>query len=226
MSLADGLVQGYLAQPQYKAISVKSDALMNIENAEAAINWRVPVEEVVDDIKSRVAHLDNPKVLVFCNNIVEAEAYAQQLGEEALAIHSELHPKERAAILEAFRNGDLRQLTAVDVVSEGVDVPDVDVVVFARATQSENVFLQQLGRGLRKTKSKSEVLVLDYVANYERLMMVNRLLAGVEEATKPPKERKRWTNKTSLALRTPTAGLTSKALRLSSAKPYSRLSIY
>lgn len=190
MSLADGLTQGYLARPQYKAISVKSDALINIEDGETASNWRTPIEEVVDDIKRRVAHLDNPKILVFCNDIAEAEAYAEQLDEGALAIHSELRPKDRAVILGAFHSGDLRQLTAIDVVSEGVDVPDVDVVVFARATQSESVFLQQLGRGLRKTKTKDEVLVLDYVANYARLMMVNRLLMGVEQATKPAKAKK------------------------------------
>ena len=55
-------------------------------------------------------------------------------------------------------------LTAVDLLNEGVDVPDVNILCFARVTHSRRIFVQQLGRGLRLREGKSHVLVLDFVS--------------------------------------------------------------
>lgn len=80
--------------------------------------------------------------------------------------------RERKANLAKFRLGDVPLLVAVDVLNEGVDVPDVNIVCFARVTHSRKIFVQQLGRGLRLSQGKSHVTVLDFVSDLRRVKAV------------------------------------------------------
>jgi superfamily II DNA/RNA helicase len=74
-----------------------------------------------------------------------------------------------------FRAGQLDFVATVDLFNEGVDVPDVDVIVFMRATHSRRIFVQQLGRGLRVSKTKDKVVVLDFVTDLRRMAEVVEL---------------------------------------------------
>jgi ERCC4-related helicase len=65
-------------------------------------------------------------------------------------------------------------LCAVDILNEGIDVPDVNIIVFQRVTHSRRIFIQQLGRGLRLSKNKTSVVVLDFVSD------IRRFAAGLE----------------------------------------------
>jgi superfamily II DNA or RNA helicase len=76
-----------------------------------------------------------------------------------------------------FRKGDLHLMTSVDLFNEGVDVPDVDLIVFMRATHSRRIFVQQLGRGLRLSPGKDKVVVLDFVTDLRRIAEVAELEA-------------------------------------------------
>lgn len=84
----------------------------------------------------------------------------------------------RTEALEMLRLGKMRVIFAVDMLNEGVDVPSVDMLMFLRPTESGTIFLQQLGRGLRFSKNKPYVTVLDFIGNYRNVQMVPRLLTG------------------------------------------------
>jgi superfamily II DNA or RNA helicase len=82
---------------------------------------------------------------------------------------------ERRKRLLAFAGGKLMAVTAVDVMNEGIDVPDVNLLVFLRATHSRRIFVQQLGRGLRLAPDKEKVIVLDFVSDIRRMAEVAEL---------------------------------------------------
>jgi len=86
---------------------------------------------------------------------------------KAVALHSDSDPVgdrvrklSRKEIVEQFRHGDIPILFVVDIFNEGVDIPEIDTVMFLRPTESYIVFLQQLGRGLRKCSSKKCLTVI------------------------------------------------------------------
>src|SRR3954465_1592567 len=83
-------------------------------------------------------------------------------------------PHERNLVLSKFEEGEIQAMCAVDIFNEGVDVPDVNIIVFQRVTHSRRIFIQQLGRGLRLADDKTKVIVLDFVSD------IRRFAAGLE----------------------------------------------
>ncbi|HJQ94264.1 MAG TPA: DUF3427 domain-containing protein, partial [Acidimicrobiia bacterium] len=111
------------------------------------------------------------KALGFCVSIAHAEYMAtkfNQAGIPSVAVSANTGSEDRADALRQLRNGNLSVVFAVDLFNEGVDVPDVDTVLFLRPTESLTVFLQQLGRGLRRADDKAVLTVLDFVGNQHR----------------------------------------------------------
>jgi superfamily II DNA or RNA helicase len=78
-----------------------------------------------------------------------------------------------------FRNGETPIVTAVDILNEGVDIPDVNILCFARVTHSRRIFVQQLGRGLRLRAGKSHVEVLDFVSDVRRVAAILNLSSQI-----------------------------------------------
>lgn len=70
------------------------------------------------------------------------------------------------------RNDYLQYILTVDIFNEGVDIPEINQVVLLRPTQSPIVFVQQLGRGLRKSQDKEYVVILDFIGNYKNNFMI------------------------------------------------------
>ncbi len=120
------------------------------------------------------------KTIIFCENIKHAENFSKYLPGSVL-FHSHRTDDQNRQALQDFRDGKVTEILAVDKFNEGIDVPNVEVIVFLRSTGSLNVFLQQLGRGLRKIKGKKKVIVLDFVANCERLMYLAEMGGKVNE---------------------------------------------
>ena len=81
---------------------------------------------------------------------------------------------EKNRILSDFSDGKINVVCAVDIFNEGIDVPDVNILVFQRVTHSRRIFIQQLGRGLRIAEDKEKVIVLDFVSD------IRRFAAGLE----------------------------------------------
>lgn len=96
---------------------------------------------------------------------------AEQLrlyGFNAESLTSDTPAEERKRLANSLREGTLHYLCVVDIFNEGVDIPEVDTVLFLRPTESLTIFLQQLGRGLRLSVGKTELTVLDFVAQANR----------------------------------------------------------
>ena len=113
------------------------------------------------------------KALGFCCSRIHAEDMARAFSERGIpsvAVYSDAHgkySKDRSEAIKLLKNGDIRVIFSVDMFNEGVDITSVDMVMFLRPTESPVVFLQQLGRGLRRDKGKKYLNVLDFIGNYE-----------------------------------------------------------
>lgn len=107
------------------------------------------------------------RALCFCVNKHHADYMARQLrqyGFRAESLTSDTPADERIRLALKLRQGELNYLCVVDIFNEGVDIPEIDTVLFLRPTESLTIFLQQLGRGLRLSVGKTELTVLDFVA--------------------------------------------------------------
>lgn len=118
------------------------------------------------------------KAIGFCVSILHAERMAEFFNEngiKAAAVHSA--SLDRDAVIDRFRADELQVVFTVDLFNEGVDFPNVRVLLFLRPTESKTVFLQQLGRGLRLCVGKDRVRVLDFIGNYQRANQVRKYLS-------------------------------------------------
>lgn len=196
LKLEEAIAKGYLTKPDYHVLTDHvrhldsfsgrlEDGISARDLQEINGNVLVPQrdEEIVDTVVEYLKQTDNPRPLFFCSSIAHAEHYNQLLNERmpgmATTMHSEVPDKEQDQRLKAFRKGKTPGLFVVDMFNEGVDVPEINVVVFLRQTESSTVFFQQLGRGLRKVPGKDKVLVLDFVANWDRLSTLQNLQSSI-----------------------------------------------
>lgn len=125
------------------------------------------------------------KGLVFCSRIEESVRLSGEFnrrGYRTIALNGDSSAEERAAAFERLGKdeGDdaLDYIFSVEILNEGVDIVEVNQVIMLRPTQSPIVFIQQLGRGLRKAKGKDYVVVLDFIGNYENNFMIPVALSG------------------------------------------------
>ncbi len=120
----------------------------------------------------------------FCCSKLHAEAMAKEFCRRkipSVAVYSNANgefSEDRDVALERLRNGDIKVIFSIDMFNEGVDLPEVDMVMFLRPTESPTVFLQQLGRGLRKSRGKEYLNVLDFIGNYEKAGKIPQFLGG------------------------------------------------
>ena len=111
------------------------------------------------------------RALGFCVSVAHAEFMARfcnERGLPALALSSESDDEERRTAQNRLRRREVNILFVVDLYNEGVDIPEVDTVVFLRPTESLTVFLQQLGRGLRLHEEKDCLTVIDFIGAHRR----------------------------------------------------------
>jgi superfamily II DNA or RNA helicase len=114
------------------------------------------------------------RALGFCCSRAHAEEMAQEFVKReipSVAVYSNgdgEYSEDRTSAIEKLRTGEIKVIFSVDMFNEGVDITSVDMVMFLRPTESPIVFLQQLGRGLRKNKGKEYLNVLDFIGNYEK----------------------------------------------------------
>jgi superfamily II DNA or RNA helicase/HKD family nuclease len=126
---------------------------------------------VIRELLEKAEDLDRMRTVAFCATIKHAEFMAeefQKVGLDARALHSGLATDDRRELLRRFRNGDLPIICTVDLFNEGIDIPEINTVLFLRPTESATVFIQQLGRGLRNHPEKGALTVLDFVGQQNR----------------------------------------------------------
>lgn len=123
---------------------------------------------IIDEVARRVFDASTMRALGFCVGVDHAHFMAERFtakGIKAVAVHGGTSDDERRRALADLRDGNIQVLFSVDLFNEGVDLPEVDTVLFLRPTESATVFLQQLGRGLRWSPGRGSLLVLDFIGN-------------------------------------------------------------
>lgn len=182
IGIEEGMRLGYLSAVDYRLFVDNIDwgyvqQLSENDYSISDLNARLFIpqrdEEIRDVLIGAWAEVARPRGIVFCRTIDHANSLLATLRgvpywHNAQAIHTGIPKAERNAILAQFRLGDVPLVLAVDVLNEGVDVPDVNIVCFARVTHSRRIFVQQLGRGLRISEGKDRVVVLDFVTDLRR----------------------------------------------------------
>jgi superfamily II DNA or RNA helicase/HKD family nuclease len=121
---------------------------------------------ILNALRDKIVDVGSMRALGFCSGVDHAvymAAVFNQAGIPAKAVSGATATSERAEALADLKARRLNVLFAADLFNEGLDVPDVDTVLFLRPTESATVFLQQLGRGLRRTPDKAVLTVLDFV---------------------------------------------------------------
>ena len=128
---------------------------------------------------------DRVKGLIFCSRIDEAKILSNKFNEKGwrtLVLSGSDSENVRAAAIERLAGDEaedaLDYIISVDIFSEGVDVPEINQVIMLRPTESPIVFIQQLGRGLRKAEDKEYVVVIDFIGNYRNNFMIPIALSG------------------------------------------------
>jgi superfamily II DNA or RNA helicase len=148
------------------------DGLTNLMTANDA--W---ARRVLHEFYEHVGDLKSARALGFCVSVTHARYMARvfcENGVRAEAVWSDTEETERQRVLRDLRDGRTNVVFSVDLFNEGVDVPSVDSLLMLRPTDSPTLFLQQLGRGLRKSKGKSVCTVLDFVGQHRREFRFDR----------------------------------------------------
>ncbi len=121
---------------------------------------------IIDSVMKYISDIRTVRGLGFCVSKVHAAFMARQFNEAGIAsmtLTSDSSDDERFTARKALTSGKIRFIFVVDIYNEGVDIPEINTILFLRPTESLTVFLQQLGRGLRITEAKECLTVLDFV---------------------------------------------------------------
>ncbi|MDZ4221296.1 MAG: zinc-ribbon domain-containing protein, partial [Patescibacteria group bacterium] len=189
ISLEDAIANGWLTPFEYHVVTdnLRTSTLRRLIREEFGENRRVSLAQLNESIfvalrdeqvAERILRL-NKKTIIFCERIEHAEHFAEFIPGSK-PYHTGRGHKENRETLQAFRDGTLQYILAVDKLNEGVDIPDAEVIVFYRNTDSERIFLQQLGRGARKQPGKEKYIVLDFVSNIHRLLALRKMVETIK----------------------------------------------
>lgn len=181
LRLWDAIDQGYLSTfayygvfdgldlrqiPWRRGMGYDIDGLSNLYTANDV--W---AKFVVRELVAKVDDVGAIRALGFCVSIGHARFMARIFNDAGItseAIWSDTDPGERKAALQRLSAGETKVIFSVDLFNEGVDVPSVDTLLFLRPTESPTLFLQQLGRGLRRHAKKHLCTVLDFVGQHRQ----------------------------------------------------------
>lgn len=128
---------------------------------------------------------NRPKGLIFCSNKEEAKELSRKFNERGIPSSSltgedsqEIREECIERLVSDTREDYLEYIFTVDIFNEGVDIPEINQVLMLRPTQSAIIFVQQLGRGLRKSKDKEFVVIIDFIGNYKNNFLIPIALSG------------------------------------------------
>ena len=141
------------------------------------------VKNIIDKINLYKCDSDSIRGLIFCSRqdeCVELSKMLNEKGFKTVALTGKTCEKERQDAIERLESDrdKLDYIITVDIFNEGVDIPKVNQIIMLRPTQSAIIFIQQLGRGLRKINNKEYLTVIDFIGNYSNNFMIPIALFG------------------------------------------------
>lgn len=174
IAMEDLIKEGYLVQPKYY---VAKDALINSQgvkttrgdyNSGQLFEQNNDVTLYAGVVENHHKFAQGKRTIVFCINIEHATNTAQAFtaeGYPSAVLHSNMVAKERTAILADFASGNIQILCNVNILTEGYDLPAIECVILNRKTKSIPLYMQMVGRGLRPSPGKKELIVIDHGGN-------------------------------------------------------------
>lgn len=183
LGIEEGMRRGYLAAVDYRlfvdnidwdVVRQASEYRYSLKELNSKLFLSQRDDAVIDALSDTWRAVTDPRGIIFCQTIQHCEHMEQLVRRRpewrnASTIHANMPKRERQQRLLDFRSGRIPLLIAVDILNEGVDVPDVNILAFARVTHSRRIFVQQLGRGLRLRSGKEKVVALDFVSDIRRV---------------------------------------------------------
>jgi len=190
--ILEAVDRGWLAPFQYFAIYDETDyskitwrgIRYDEEELDRALINDTRTEIVARNLKKYLPSQGKIKALAFCSSITHAKYTAKRLtqdnGIESISLVGLSTEAERQTAIDRLNSEDdpLEVICSVDIFNEGIDIPKVTHVLFLRPTQSFTIFLQQLGRGLRKVAGKDFLVAIDFVGNFRKAHIAPLALAG------------------------------------------------
>lgn len=182
-SLNDAIDNGFLVPYTYYGLTDNIDysnirhngTKYRVEDLDKSLIINERNEKILEEYLTRG---NGNKAVGFCCSIKHAVAMAEFFashGIPAVAITSEIENRDK--VLSDFRNNVYTVAFTVDLFNEGIDFPELRVLLFLRPTESKTVFLQQLGRGLRLCGGKDNVTIIDFIGNYKKANNIRKLLS-------------------------------------------------
>ncbi len=193
--LKEAINKGFLSPFRYygiydDTIDYETVNMRNGKYDEKDLEEKLMINRRAELVLKHYLKYNSKRAIGFCSSRNHAEYMADYFTTHdipAAAVYSgdqgEYTQDRKDAILK-LKSNELKILFTVDMFNEGVDIPEIDTVMFLRPTQSPTIFLQQLGRGLRKSKDKKYLTVLDFIGNYKKANLAPFLLSGYDYDTK------------------------------------------
>jgi superfamily II DNA or RNA helicase/HKD family nuclease len=187
--LQDAIEENMLSQFHYIGITdYEYDGQMIDDNAPLK---HLVAKERMDYVEQQIDYYghDGNQVygLIFCSRTEEALEIAQIMtakGHPSVALTGSDSVSHREAVVNQFENGEIEYIVTVDIFNEGIDIPKINQVIMLRNTESSIIFIQQLGRGLRKNAGKEFVTIIDFIGNYKNNYMIPIALTGDQTLNK------------------------------------------
>jgi superfamily II DNA or RNA helicase/HKD family nuclease len=198
LRLWEAIDQGFLVPFQYFGVADGTDlsrvgwrrgGYVLEELSNVLSNDDLRVAKLLEALQRIVLDIGAMRALGFCVSKEHARYMARKftdVGVASVALTGDDPPDVRAQSLRALRDGELRCVFSVEVLGEGVDVPDVDCVLLLRPTASPTVFAQQLGRGLRRAAGKSHLTVIDLIGQHRREFRFEDRLRAILDTRRGP----------------------------------------
>lgn len=186
----DAIEQGLLAPFQYFGVHDNTDLrdvgwsrgqynIKELEEKYTSSDDRI--SHILKEVDEKVTDPSQMKALGFCVSVQHAHYMADkfnEIGLNSVALSGRTDKTVRRNAVSKLRNGDLNAVFVVDLFNEGVDIPEVDTILFLRPTDSTTLFTQQLGRGLRLAEGKECLTVLDFIGfSNQNFSYANKLRA-------------------------------------------------
>lgn len=193
--LKEAIAKGWLVPFRYYGIydDTIDYSTVNMRNGrydEKDLEEKLMIHHRAELIYRHFMKYPSKSAMGFCSSRNHAEYMAQYFNDHGIpsvAVYSGEQGENtdrRDEAIKRLQNGELRVLFSIDMFNEGLDVPSIDTVLFLRPTQSPTIFLQQLGRGLRKYENKKYLTILDFIGNYKKANLVPFLLSEQNYDTK------------------------------------------
>lgn len=173
----------YFGITDIEGVNLKDVDINNVSELTKKLKVNERVDFIIDKMNFYSYEGEKCKCIGFCVSIEHARYMAEEFNKrkiKSIYLTGKNSPEERKTYIRALEseNDDLKVIFTVDIFNEGVDIPSINLVLMLRPTNSPIVFIQQLGRGLRKHSDKTFLTVLDFIGNHNKAFLIALALNG------------------------------------------------